>query len=66
MIFINPAFDCIVLLVSATGSNTQQRQVTWIGIWWYRTWRWREVRDSSQSFSWDIVRMEWRYNRTGL
>jgi len=28
MIFINPAFDCIVLLVSATGSNTQQRQVT--------------------------------------
>ena len=42
----------------------------WKDVWWYRTWRWREVGDSSQSFSsdtsGDIVRMKWRYYRTGL
>jgi len=26
-----------------------------IGVWWYRTWRWREVRDSSQSFLSDAL-----------
>jgi len=27
----------------------------WKDVWWYRTWRWHEVRDSSQSFSSDTL-----------
>jgi len=38
-------------------------------VWWYRTWRWREVGDSSQSFSSDTLQgisSEWSGDTTEL
>ena len=40
--------------------------IVWIGVWWYRTWRWR---DSSQSFSSDTLQgisSEWSGDTTEL
>ena len=33
------------------------RSYIWKDVWWYRTWRWREVGDSSQSFSSDTLQV---------
>jgi len=41
----------------------------WKDVWWYRTWRWREVGDSSQSFSSDTlhgISSEWSGDNTEL
>jgi len=41
----------------------------WKDNWWYRTWRWHEVGDSSQSFSSDTLQgisSEWSGDTTEL
>jgi len=44
-------------------------ECTWKDVWWYRTGRWREVGDSSQSFSSDTLQgisSEWSGDTTEL